>query len=293
MLKIRSDLPLHGDSSSRFVFWLVAILVFMAALAVTANSYVEALLSGWNQSVTGTLTIQIPTDGDTNYSSDDLTNLIDTLHTQETVVSATVVPAEKMSELLEPWLGDETLIADLPLPILIDVQLTTSNPDDVQTIVNLTKKTTPNAAVEDHRAWLNRIVGLAEGLSVIALSVMALVTGALGLIVVFATRASLTEYTQAIGVLHIVGAKDGYVAGQFARRALVQGGLGGLAGLALYGPALAAIAWLSSRVQEGLLPDVSLPIKHWFIVLALPVIAGGIAMLTANMTVRRILALKI
>tara|TARA_R110000868_G_scaffold166544_3_gene400559 strand:- start:450 stop:1331 length:882 start_codon:yes stop_codon:yes gene_type:complete len=293
MLKIRSDLPLRGDSSSRFVFWLVAILVFMAALAVTANSYVEALLTGWNQSVTGTLTIQIPTDDSATNNADDVENLLNILNAQESAVSATVVPAEKMSELLEPWLGDSTLITDLPLPLLIDVQLTANTPDAVQTIVDLTKKTAPHAIIEDHRVWLNRIVGLAEGFSAIALSVMALVTGALGLIVVFATRASLTEYTQTIDVLHIVGAKDGYVAGQFARRALVQGVFGGIAGLALYGPALAAIAWLSSRVQEGLLPDVSLPIKHWLIILALPVIAGILAMVTANMTVRRILALKI
>ncbi len=293
MLKIRSDLPLRGDSSSRFVFSLIAILVFMAALAVTANSYVDALLAGWNQSVTGTLTIQVPADGSLDNTSVEVETLLDALQAQETVVSAAVVPAEKMSELLEPWLGDGTLITDLPLPYLIDVQLTTSDADIVQKIVDLTRETAPRAVVEDHRIWLNRIVGLAEGLSVIALSVMALVTGALGLIVVFATRASLTEYTQAIDVLHIVGAKDGYIAGQFARRALVQGGLGGIVGLALYGPALAAIAWLASRVQEGLLPDVSLPVRHWLIILALPIIAGGLAMLTANMTVRRILALKI
>jgi cell division transport system permease protein len=293
MLKIRSDLPLRGDSASRFVFWLVATLVFMAALAVTANSYIGALLEGWNQSVTGTLTVQLPVDGDDGSARATTSNLLETLREHDLVASARVVSTEKMSALLEPWLGESSIIADLPLPILVDVQLVSSNDKTTQAVVDLVRKNAPTAIVEDHRVWLNRIVGLAEGLNAVALTIMGLVTGALGLIVIFATRASLTEYAQAIDVLHIVGARDGYIAGQFARRALTQGLLGGLAGLALYGPALGGIAWLAGRVQEGLLPDVSLPARHWLILLALPAAAGGLAMLTANITVRRILALKV
>ena len=293
MLKIRSDLPLRGDTASRFVFWLVTVLVFTAALAVTANSYVDALLDGWNRSVTGTLTIQIPTASGKGDSSALASDLLDVLRKHEGVASAAVLPNEKMSELLEPWLGKSSIVADLPLPLLIDVQLSVGTAEAANEIVELTQATAPNAIVEDHRVWLARIVGLAEGLSIVALSVIGLVTGALGLIVIFATRASLTEYAQAIDVLHIIGAKDGYVAGQFARRALVQGFFGGLVGLTLYGPALGAIAWLAGRVEQGLLPDVALSIQHWLILLALPAIAGGLAMLTANITVRHLLARKV
>jgi cell division transport system permease protein len=292
MLKIRSDLPLQGDNASRFVFWLVTILVFMAALAVTTNSYVGALLDGWNQSVTGTLTVQIPTDGGENTGLEIASNLLNTLVNHNLVASATIVSDEKMSILLEPWLGESSIVADLPLPILIDVQLASNIQETTQIVVDFIQEKSPNAVVEDHRVWLSRIADLAEGLSAVALSVMGLATGALGLIVIFATRASLTEYAQAIDVLHIVGARDGYIAGQFARRALAQGILGGAAGLLLYGPALVAIAWLAGRVQDGLLPNVSLPARHWLIVLVLPLLAGGLAMLTANITVRRVLALK-
>lgn len=292
MLKIRSDLPLQGDSGSRFIFLLVTILVFMAALAITANSYLGALLDDWSQSVSGTLTIQIPTDGPRNDGSAIATSLADVLENQNSVESATIVSAEKMSILLEPWLGESTIIEDLPLPILIDVQLITNTPETTQVIIEVIRENAPGAIVEDHRVWLNRIVGLAEGMSVIALSVMGLVTGALGLIVIFATRASLTAYSQAIDVLHIVGARDGYIAGQFARRAFAQGVAGGLAGLLLYGPTLGTIIWLANRVQEGFLPDVSLPAHHWIIVTVLPIIAGGLAMFTANFTVLRVLASK-
>ena len=236
MLRIRSDLPLRGDSSSRFVFGLVAILVFIAASAVTVNYYIEALVDEWNQNVTGTLTIQIPTDYTGSADTNDIQLLLDALSTHKAVLAANVVSMENMSKLLEPWLGQSTIITDLPLPILIDVNIESNDEYSVKSIIEVTKQVAPRAIVEDHRIWLNSIVNLADGLSIISLAIMLLVTGALSLIVIFATRASLTEYTQAIDILHIIGAKDGYVAGQFARRALVQGILGGSMGLILYGP---------------------------------------------------------
>ncbi|MBD24638.1 MAG: hypothetical protein MKZ95_14450 [Pirellulales bacterium] len=293
MLRIRSDLPLRGDSSSRFVFGLVAILVFIAASAVTVNYYIEALVDEWNQNVTGTLTIQIPTDYTGSADTNDIQLLLDALSTHKAVLAANVVSMENMSKLLEPWLGQSTIITDLPLPILIDVNIESNDEYSVKSIIEVTKQVAPRAIVEDHRIWLNSIVNLADGLSIISLAIMLLVTGALSLIVIFATRASLTEYTQAIDILHIIGAKDGYVAGQFARRALVQGILGGSMGLILYGPMFVAITWLASQVQMGVLPDVALPIQHWILILLLPVIAGALAMLAAHITVRRILALKV
>ena len=292
MLRIRSDVPLRGDGASRFVFCLVTVLVFMAALAITANSYVGALLQDWNTSVTGTLTVQIPRSENAEQDIAMADNLARALQDDEQVAMALVVPPDQISTLLEPWLGNSEIVADLPLPILIDVQLNTGTQSESQNVVLLIGDLAPNAIVEDHRVWLNRISELAEGLGFIALAVMALVTGALGLIVIFATRASLTEYAQAIDVLHIVGARDGYIARQFARRALVPGVFGGFVGLLVYIPVLAAIIWLGTQVQDELLPDISLPLYHWLIILALPFIAGGLAMITADLTVRRYLASK-
>jgi cell division transport system permease protein len=92
-----------------------------------------------------------------------------------------------------------------------------------------------------------------------------------------------------IEVLHLVGARDDYIAGQFARRAFLQGIVGGLFGLLLYAPTLGAIAWLGARVQQGLLPEITLPVSHWLALLALPLVAGVLAMITAHVTVRRAL----
>jgi cell division transport system permease protein len=294
MIVLRSDLPLRGDASGRFVLWLVMVLVFMAALAVTVNSYVGALLGNWEQSVSGTLTIQIPSADNRDFDSNAaVARIIDVVARHPAVSKVSAVPRAKVIELLKPWLGEGEAVTDLPLPALIDVELRTADAGSVASVTAIVKSALPNAVVDDHRVWLSRVIGLARGFAIIAITVMALVTGALGLTIVFATRASLTEFAQVIEILHVVGAKDGYVAGQFARRALKQGFLGGLAGLVLYAPALALVAGLAARVDAEILPAVSLPVIHWFALAALPLLAGGLAMMTAHFTVRRSLATKV
>ncbi len=293
MFAIRSDLPLR-NTSSRFVMWLVMVLVFMAALAVTVNAYVGVLLADWNRGVSGTLTVQIPYgEGGEKATAQTAAKALDVLQRLPAVARAEIVPRAKVGELLKPWLGEGDAVADLPLPALLDVEMRYEDEAAVAAVVSSLKTAAPDAIVDDHRVWLNRVIGLAEGFSVLALTVMALITSALGLTIVFATRASLAEFAQVIDVLHVVGAKDGYVAGQFARRALVQGVIGGAAGLALYAPALGLIALLAARVDPEILPRPDLPLAHWAALAALPFAAGLLAMLTAHMTVRRALAQKI
>jgi cell division transport system permease protein len=294
MLGMRSDLPLRRDTASRFVLWLVMVLVFMASLAVTVNFYIGSLLNDWNRSVTGTLTVQIPmAEGGDKVTQVTVEKVLDVLKRLPAVSKAEALPHDKITSLLKPWFGDSAVIEDLPLPVLIDVELRDDTPEALAAIRTSITAAAPQAVIDDHRVWLTRAMSLAQGFSAVALTIMALVAGALGLTVVFATRASLAEFAQVIEILHVVGAKDGYVAGQFSRRALVQSVLGGALGLALYAPALGLVACLASRVDPEILPNAKLPFTHWLTLAALPLAAGGLAMLTANITVRRTLSKKV
>lgn len=294
MFGMRTDLPLRRDTASRFVVWLVMVLVFMASLAVTVNSYIGVRIDDWNRSVTGTLTVQIPMGaaGD-KASAIVVTKVLNVLARHPAVAKSEAVSRAKITALLSPWLGNSEAIGDLPLPALIDIEMAAEGPEAVAAVTASIKAAAPEAVIDDHRVWLNRVMSLAQGFGAVALTIMLLVTGALALTIVFATRASLAEFAQVIDILHVVGAKDGYIAAQFARRALGQGVIGGAAGLALYAPALALVAWLASRVDSEVLPDTALPAAHWLTLAALPLAAGLLAMLTAHITVRRALSAKV
>ncbi|MBL8643053.1 MAG: cell division protein [Rhodospirillaceae bacterium] len=285
---MRSDLPTPRQSTmGHFIAGIVAVLVFISGIAVSAAGSIGGLLDTWNASVTGTLTVQVP--GEAKAADKLAESVRDALLKTEGVKRAGVVPRAQAQALLRPWLGDAKLIADLPLPALVDVELAAPSTLTLERVDAAVKAVAPAAIIDDHRVWLNRIAEFAQALGYIAFILIGLALAALTLTVVFATRASLTEYTQTIEVLHLVGARDGYIASQFSWRAVRQALWGGVIGLLAFAPTLLALSWFARRIDPGVLPPISLPLPYWGGLAALPVAAAVIAFVAARATVARAL----
>ena len=194
MISLRTDLPLGGDSASRFIPWLVAIMVFLGILAVSGVSVFDTILSGWSRAVTGTVTVQIPalpadSEKDANQARTD--RAVTALEDLPSVKTVRVLEHAEIDALLAPWLGEGAAAGDLPLPDLIDVTLT----DDAATTLDLirTSVTTvvPDAIIDDHRRWFEHLIDLTEGFRLLTIGVALVVTTSLALTIVYATRASL------------------------------------------------------------------------------------------------------
>src|SRR5579871_3463200 len=117
----RSDLPLEGDATSRYLPWLIAPMVFLAAVALAAAFVLTAMVSSWDRDVSGTLTVEIaPMLGDADQASAKMKATVDkaiaTIKATPGVINAEALPHEKLVSLLAPWLGNPDLLKDLPLP---------------------------------------------------------------------------------------------------------------------------------------------------------------------------------
>ena len=201
MQPFRSDLPLRKTASGHFVQWLVMVLVFMAAIAATVHAYTGGLLEHWNRSVVGTMTVQIPPAAGKGDNHDAIAMTLATLQHNPAVAKADLIPRDKVLALLEPWLGSGSAVADLPLPALIDVSMRDNSAQAATTVGNAVTAAVPTAIVDDHRVWLSRLTNLAEGVGIIALTLMVVIAAALALTVVFATRASLTEFLSSLSAV--------------------------------------------------------------------------------------------
>ena len=60
MLGRPTDLPLRGDATARFLPWIIAIMVYLAALTLTGAMVVGSAVSTWSAGLSGTVTVQIP-----------------------------------------------------------------------------------------------------------------------------------------------------------------------------------------------------------------------------------------
>ena len=282
------DFPLYKDSLSRFLPWLIAFMVFLAALAQAGLFGLDDLARRWDSGMAATMTVQIPADSDAGEAANArrLQSALNLLRETPGVVSTQVIAHDKVLELLSPWLGQVTA-ADVPLPRLIDVETSTDVKVDARVLQQKLGQTLPGVQVDDHGVWLARLIDMVRTLEALAGAVLGLILFAVAATVMFTTRTGLTVHAEAIEVLHLTGAHDRYIAKQFASRAMSLGLKGGLYGLGLAVPTLFALGYMAGRMEAGMLPEMSLPLVGWISLALLPALSALVASLTARITVMR------
>lgn len=283
-LRPPSDLQLEADATARFLPWALAVMVFLAVLALAGALALDDAVRGWRQGVTTRLTVQIA-DRPGQPMAARVNEALGVLRAVPGVKSAAALNRAGVEALLKPWLGASVLETDLPLPGVIDVELESGAALSVPALAARLEAAVPGARIDDPKPWLDRLVRLARLLQGLGAGIVAMVGLAAAAIVVFATRASLAARRGTIEVLHLIGAEDRYIARQFqrhlARLALIGGG-GGCAAALLF---LLGLQLLAADVGSGLLPALALAWWHWPVLLLLPLAAGLLALVTARITV--------
>ena len=287
---MHSDLSFDSDASRHFVPLIVAVMVYLATLALAGSMSIGGTVDQWRDAVRGSMTVQLPGQPGGQQSPEaqaGITAVTSVLLATTGVVSAAPIPVSDIQALLEPWLGSADLPADLPVPVLIDVTLDEGVSLDPKGLAQRLAALVPGVQVSDNGASLERLVRLARSVQWVAAIIVALVGGAATSIIIFATHAGMSAHGKTIELLHLIGAHDSYIARQFQFRLLVLSLIGGALGLALGAMTLVALTLLSSQVQVSLLPRLSLTPSHWAILAMLPIFGTAIATVTARMTVSR------
>jgi cell division transport system permease protein len=143
------------------------------------------------------------------------------------------VPPEDLRRTLERWLGPEGAKADLPLPVIIDVDLRPGA--DPSAVSDRIERDVPGARFVAHRTSLAPLLDALRGLTLLAFGLVLLIALASAAAIVLAARGALDTHRATIEVMHGIGATDDQVARLFLRQIAMLGGIGGavVAGLIL------------------------------------------------------------
>jgi cell division transport system permease protein len=289
-----STLPLDGDGSSRFLPWLIGLMVFLAALAIGAGFAVDSALLRWDDGLRGTLTVDLPQPaGGGTLASASADQVLALLRGTAGVAGATLLDRQAEAALLQPWLGGSVEIDRLPLPALIDVQRAEAVPLDLPDLSRRLAALVPGASVETHGAWVEQLLRVAKLLEIGAVVIVALIGAVAVSTVIFITRTGLMIHAPIVDLLHAMGAADSYIAGQFQRHAFRLGLRGGIIGLV---PALLGFGVIRLAAEQGgsvaadLAPGLALPILAWAVLALLPLGMALVGLATARVTVLRTLA---
>lgn len=264
--------------------WVIAIMMALTVLATAAGIVLGKAARGLGDDLAGRVTVQIivPNPALRNAETRAAVNAATQLSAVESVRA---VPEEELKGLVAPWLGDEALDGDLPVPALIEVMMRRQRPEDMTALTAAVQGAAPGARVDADAEWLAPLSSLLTSLKWLAAALVALMALATAAAVVLAARAALNTHRATIDVLHLLGANDVQVAQLFQRRIALDALFGGILGLIV---ALAAMVLVGNRMRalgSGLLGTAGLGWDGWLILLALPLAGVALAMLAARLTV--------
>ncbi|MEQ9815414.1 MAG: FtsX-like permease family protein [Azospirillaceae bacterium] len=284
------DIPLGRRGADRFLPYVLGAITFLGALMLVVAIVAVESLRVWDTGLTGTLTVQVPSLEDTDRTAARVARAVRVLEEADGVVAVRALSAAESVALVEPWLGDAEILAELMLPILIDVELADDGGVDTIALAIALEEIDPGIQIDDHGDWVNRVLGLAQAIAGIALVSVGIVALALIAAIVFATRSGIAAHRHTISMLHLMGAPDGFVARQFQRHMALISLRGLVMGVVLALLALAGIAWAAADVPALV---VSIDPLAWTNVVAVALIVPVgfvIALVAARVTVMRTLA---
>jgi cell division transport system permease protein len=282
-----------GSIAGRALLAVIAIMTFLAALTLGAVVLVRTAANEWQGQVAREMTIQVhPADG--RDIEADVTRAVEIAVGTPGIANVRPYTREQSAQLLEPWLGGLSL-AELPVPRLIVVGVASGAAPNLAHLRRQLAEAVPGSLLDDHRAFTERMRKMTNAAMLIGLALLGLMLAATTLLVAFATRGAMATNRAIVEVLHFVGAKQRYIAGQFQRHFLVLG----FKGAAIGGGAAMLCFLLLSQIGRAAIPaeqeaglftgDLVLASAGYAGIAGVLVLVAAVAAMTSRWTVHRTL----
>ena len=265
---------------------VIAIMAFLAALALGGVMIAERSVQSWQAGLTGRLTVQVLPQGASPPESE-VNAAVELLRSTPGVVFAAPLSDDQNLALIEPWLGRNAAVAALPFPRLIDVRLVPGATPDLDALATQLKEAAPHAVLDDHGRWIERLRSTADVVVLSALVILALIAIGTAASVAFATRAGLAAHREIVELLHLMGAQDRFIARAFERHYFLAAFAASAVGSALAAGAFVAASGLDQFgvAAVSFLPPLGLSVAELFWLLLVPATSALIAWATARLSV--------
>ena len=273
----------------------MTVMCYLACLAIGALILINRAVDNWTSGLSREITVQIRELQNADIEAE-VAKATEILKGTAGVVDVQVLSKDEGAKLLEPWLGSHDL-GDLPIPRLIRVVIDEGNPPDFAALEEELTAQVKGVAVDTHRRWQTELTRMARILSILSSAILVLICVSAVTTVIFGTRTVLEANREVVDVLHLVGAKDSYIARQIDSRFLRTGLQAGLLGVAL-GVVTFLLLGSSGSPAGGGISDASrsllfappgFAVWNYGLLLSVPLVATLIALITSRLTLIRML----
>jgi cell division transport system permease protein len=270
--------------------WVIAILIALVVVAAAGGLALRNLAVNARADLAAAVTVQV-IEPNPDLRSQRGAETVRVLQGIDLVRTVRLVPEGELAALLEPWLGAGATSGDVPIPVLVDVELTrNAAPAELAALETALAAAVPGARVDAQSDWLRPVYRALAALQWLALGLIALVALATAAAVWLASRNALAQNRETVEIIHLLGGTDSQITRIFLATVLREAAFGAMVGTAL---GLAAV-WLLGQqfaaLDSGMAGGGALGVPDWVAIAAVPVAGVLLALATARLTIA--LALK-
>jgi len=284
-----------GAAPLRALTVTMAVMCYLACLAIGALVLVDRAAEAWSQGIAREVTVQIREISGGNMEKS-LTTALAILKTTPGVLDAKALDRQEGIKLLEPWLGKISM-DELPVPRLIRVSVDEQAPPDYPALERSLQAEVKGISLDTHRRWQAELARMGRALSLLASLVLALITLASVMLVVFAARSVLEANRSVVEVLELIGAEHKFISRQNDSQFLATGLLAGFAGLIAGIATFAGLGFsggvagdsVAAAGRSLLFAPADVELRLWAGMLLVPLAATLIALWTSRITLIRML----
>lgn len=233
-MSAHTDLPLNADPASRFLPWIIGLLIYLASLSIVVGLSVDTLTTQWTQGLKDMIIVEMPLITDHSSEDERLETEFKIFQLIQSTPGLGSIKPISFKDALEQ-LGTHTFSEeDLKLlPKLLEIQVTNRATFNLESFKRNLATLSPHIHAEDHEDTKNGMHKIAQSTQVISFSIVSMIILATIAIIAFTSQTSLIIHRNVIEILYLVGATRSYISRQFQSHALRIGIRGSLISLAL------------------------------------------------------------
>ena len=279
---------LDEGQRTRAMIWIMAIMLFLTVLAGALGFGMAGAGRSLERQLAGRLTVQL-VEADAGKRDANARAILERVRAIPGVEWVEEVDRARLAELLRPWLGDAGLDPELPMPAMIDIDLSSGDPALIERVRQTARAVSPAARVDQHAQWLSPVASFIATLTWFAGGLVLLMASATAAVVLLAARAGLDTHRDTIAVLHMLGSTDTQVARLFQRRIALDTLIGGVLGTAAALGIVALLGRQSATLGSELMSGIGLAQADWILLATMPLLFALLAMAAARVAVLRTL----
>ncbi len=269
---------------------VIAILIALVVIAAAGGLALRNLANTASTGLSSAVSVQV-IEPNPDLRSARTAEAVAVLAATQGVAAVKPVPEAELVAMLEPWLGEGARSGDVPIPALIDVELSgAAGPAEIALIEAALAAKVPAARVDAQGDFLKPVGEALAALQWLALGLAVLVALATAAAVWLAARNAFAAARDTVEIMHLLGASERQIAAVFLRDVLREAAAGAMLGAGLGVAAVWLLGQQFAALGSGMVSGGGLLLTDWLVIATVPLAGVLLALATARITIA--LALK-